>query len=67
MNPWNFLWIGILAAELFTILTSFIASHIFWGRLSQEVIIIGIVDSLVASFIVVFATIFFINKRGFNS
>ena len=62
MNPWHFLWIGAIAAELFTILSSFIASTLLWGRLSLEVVIIGIIDSAVVSVPVVFMTIFFVSR-----
>ena len=62
MNPWHFLWIGAIAAELFTILSSLTASHLLWGRLSREVVIIGIIDSAVVSVPVVFMTIFFVSR-----
>ena len=62
MSPWHFLWIGVIAAELFTILSSFIASHLLWGKLSHEVIVIGIIDATVVSMPVVFITIFFVTR-----
>ena len=60
ISPWHFLWIGIVTAELFTILSSFIASNLLWGKLSREVVIIGIIDAAVVSVPVVFITIFFV-------
>jgi len=62
MSPWHFLWIGAIAAELFTILSSLIASNLLWGRLSREVVIIGIIDATVVSVPVVFMTIFFVSR-----
>ena len=62
MNPWHFLWIGIIASELFTITISFIASKVLWGRLSQETIIIGLIDSLLVSFPIIVIIIHFVAK-----
>lgn len=58
---WQWLLAGILASELLTLCISFFASHLFWGKMPDEVLIMGIIDSLVVSFIVVGILLFFIH------
>jgi hypothetical protein len=36
MSPWHFLWLGIITAGLFTILSSLISSNLLWDKLSLE-------------------------------
>jgi signal transduction histidine kinase len=60
MSPWHFLWMGAIASELLIILSSLIASNLLWGKLSHEVVIIGIIDKAVVSVPVVFITVFFV-------
>lgn len=62
MSPWHFLWIDVIVAELLTILTSLMASNLLWGRLSREVVIIGIIDAAVVSVPLAFFTIFFVSR-----
>jgi hypothetical protein len=56
------LWIGAIVAEVFTILSSLIASNPLWGKLSHEVIVIGLIDATVVSVPVIFIIIFFVSR-----
>ena len=62
LNPWHFLWIAILLAEVSTYLTTVIFCSLWLGYVPQEVVIVGIVDSGVVSFVVIVVVIFFVNR-----
>ncbi len=53
MSMWQWLLICIVFSEILTFCISFFASQILWGKMSDEVLIIGIIDSLFVSFIIV--------------
>jgi signal transduction histidine kinase len=49
INPWHFIWIIILVAEVFTFILNSLQSYIRWGYLSWELIEIGTIDAFVVS------------------
>lgn len=49
INPWHFIWIIILATELFTLILNSLQSYIRWGYVSQELIEIGVIDAFIVS------------------
>lgn len=55
---WQWLLLSIIASELLTFAVSWGASRALWGRLSNEVLIIGIIDSAFVSFVVVGLALF---------
>ncbi len=62
INPWHFLWIGVILSEIFTLAASYTVSHIFWGRVSYEVLVVGFIDALLVSFVVVSLVIAFVTR-----
>jgi predicted signal transduction protein with EAL and GGDEF domain len=62
INPWHFLWIGIVLSEIFTLAASWLISQILWGRLSYEVLVVGAFDALLVSFLVVSLVIAFVTR-----
>jgi len=62
INPWHFLWISILAAEILTAIITTITSHVLWGKVSRDDLLIGAVDSFLVSLVVVLPVIYFINQ-----
>lgn len=62
INPWHFLWMGILASEFLTALLSATVSRFLWGSVSHEVLIIGAIDSFFVPMIVVLLVIYFTNQ-----
>jgi diguanylate cyclase (GGDEF)-like protein len=53
INPWHLLWISVVLSELLTYVFSSIVSHLLWGHVSHEVLIVGIVDALLVDIFVV--------------
>lgn len=62
INPWHFLWITVILAEVFTVAASSIQSYVFWGSVSKEVLLIGAVDSLFVPLLVAPIVIFFVSQ-----
>lgn len=52
MNPWHFLWVTVLLAEIFTAILNTINSYAWWGGISYDLLAIGTIDALVVSLIV---------------
>jgi len=56
-DPWQLLLLGIVASEVLTLFFSVLFSFIFWGKVSTEVLVIGMIDAFVVALIIVFFTI----------
>jgi len=50
---WQWLIVGVIASELLTLVVSYLVSLALWGAMPGEVLIVGIVDSLCVSSVVV--------------
>jgi len=61
-SMWQWLLVCIVTSELLTFFISFFTSHTLWGKMSDEVLIIGIIDSLFVSFIIVGVLLISIHK-----
>lgn len=64
INPWHFVWIGIIASEILTTLLSVVISLLLWGNVSNQILIVGFFDAFIVSFIVVFITIYFVRRTS---
>lgn len=64
INPWHFVWIGVIASEILTTLLSVAISLILWGNVSEQILIVGFFDAFIVSFIVVFITIYFVRRTS---
>lgn len=64
INPWHFVWIGIIVSEILTTLLSVIISLTLWGNVSRQILIVGFFDAFIVSFIVVFITIYFLRRSS---
>ena len=59
LNPWHFLWITVILAEIFTAALNTIQSYLRWGFISYQLLAIGAIDALfvpavVAPIIIIF-------------
>ena len=61
VNPWHFLWIGIIFSELFTFIMSSILSFLWWGYISLDILLIGSIDAFVVALLVIIIVIYFVN------
>ena len=64
INPWHFVWIGMIASEILTTLLSVAVSLTLWGNVSNQVLIVGFLDAFVVSFIVAAITIYFLRRAS---
>jgi diguanylate cyclase (GGDEF)-like protein len=62
INPWHFLWIGVIVSEVLTLAASTIQSYLWWGYVPSEVLIIGAGDALLVPLVVVAITIIFVSR-----
>ena len=58
---WQWLIISVVFSEVLTFFISFFVSRILWGKMPYEVLIIGIIDSLFVSFVIVSVLLFSIH------
>lgn len=62
MPIWQLLLVCVTTSELLTLLLSYSVSRVLWGKMSDQVLIIGIIDSLLVSFVIVGLLLLFIHK-----
>jgi PAS domain S-box-containing protein len=62
MNPWHFVWISVISSEILTMLLSVSVSLTLWGGVSDQVLLVGLIDSFVVSLIVVPIVVYFIKR-----
>ncbi|MDX1775098.1 MAG: response regulator [Desulfobulbales bacterium] len=62
IKPWNFIWMAVLASELFTLLLNVLLAEFLWGEQSLDLIVIGAIDSFIVSLIVGSLIIYFVNR-----
>jgi len=62
INPWHFLWVGIIFSEFFTLIMNMILSLLWWGYISIDLLLIGTIDAFVVAFLVSAIIIYFVNR-----
>ena len=62
LNPWYFGWIAVISSEALTLLLSVIISLIIWGSVSDQVLLVGFIDSFIVALSVVFLIVYFIRR-----
>lgn len=62
MNPWHFLWVGVILSEVFTFLMNSLLSYLWWGHISIDLLQIGAIDAFVVALLVSLIVIYFINR-----
>ncbi len=62
LSIWQFILIGILVSEILTLFFSAVFSFTLWGHVSNEVLVIGIIDAFIVALIVVFFTIIIVKR-----
>lgn len=62
INPWHFLWIGIILSEFFTFVMNTILSLIWWGYISTDLLLIGSIDAFIVALVVSLIIIYFVNR-----
>ena len=64
LNPWHFVWIAIISSEALTLLLSITISRILWGSVSDQVLLIGCIDSFAVSLFVIALTVYFLKSTA---
>jgi diguanylate cyclase (GGDEF)-like protein len=64
INPWHFLWIGVILSEVATLVASVIQSYLWWGYVPVKVLVIGAGDALMVPLVVVGITIIFVSEMS---
>ncbi|HMK50230.1 MAG TPA: hypothetical protein VK435_09270, partial [Thermodesulfovibrionales bacterium] len=64
INPWHFVWIIFLSAEIMTLLLNVLQSLLRWERISAELIFIGIIDAGVNALIISPLAIYFLRHTA---
>ena len=64
LNPWYFGWIAVISSEALTLLLSVIISLIIWGSVSDQVLLVGFIDSFIVALSVVFLIVYFIRRTA---
>jgi signal transduction histidine kinase len=62
ISPWHYIWISVIFSELITAVLSIVQGKLWWGGVSRETLIIGMVDALVVPLIVATIVIYFIKQ-----
>ncbi len=62
INPWHFLWIGIIFSEFFTFIMNSILSILWWNYISIDLLLIGSIDAFIVAFLVSTIIIYFVKK-----
>jgi len=58
MNSWHFVWISVLMAEALTLVVSVIICVLVWGKVSLDILLVGVVDAFVVSLLIVVVIIY---------
>ena len=64
INPWHFVWIAVVSSEALTLLLSVTISLTLWGSVTDRILLIGCIDSFVASMIVAFLIVYFLKRTA---
>ena len=62
ISPWHYIWISVIFSELITAVLSMVQGKLWWGGVSRETLVIGMVDALVVPLIVATIVIYFIKQ-----
>ena len=62
INPWHFLWIGVIFSEVLTFIMTTILSLLWWGYISIDLLLIGAIDAFIVALIVIIIVIYFVNR-----
>lgn len=60
INPWHFLWMSVLASIIFGVILNTIQSYLWWGFLSRDLLLIGIIDGFFVPLLVAPLIIYFV-------
>ncbi len=61
-NPWHFVWFSVIISELFTAFFNVIQSYLWFGKISPQLLIIGMIDSAFVPLIVAPIVIYFVKQ-----
>jgi signal transduction histidine kinase/CheY-like chemotaxis protein len=64
INPWHFIWVSIVFSELLTAGFSALQSYLWWGKLSRELMLGGVVDALLVPLLVAPAVIYIVRNSA---
>jgi PAS domain S-box-containing protein len=62
VNPWHFVWVSIIISELLTAGFSTLVSYLWWGRISRELMLGGVVDALLVPLLIAPTVIYFVRN-----
>jgi len=61
-NPWHFVWVSIIISELLTAGFSTLVSYLWWGKISRELMLGGVVDALLVPLLIAPTVIYFVRN-----
>jgi PAS domain S-box-containing protein len=64
INPWHYIWIILVFAEIMTAFMNTIQSLIWWGRISKELLFIGTIDAFINTLIISPIAIYFVKHTA---
>ncbi|MGO9378523.1 MAG: ATP-binding protein [Dissulfurispiraceae bacterium] len=64
INPWHFVWISVISSEILTMLLSVTISRTLWGSMSDQVFLVGCIDSFIVSLVVVGIIVYFLKHTA---
>jgi|GEM_PF-6010255 len=64
INPWHFLWISVLISIILGLILNTIQSYLWWGFLSVDLLLIGVIDGLFVPLLVAPVVIYFVRRNA---
>jgi PAS domain S-box-containing protein len=64
INPWHFLWISILISIILGLIFNTIQSYLWWGFLSGDLLLIGVIDGFFVPLLVAPVIIYFVRRNA---
>ncbi len=62
VNPWHFVWVSIVISEILTAGFSALVSYLWWGKISRELMLGGVVDALLVPLLIAPAVIYIVRN-----
>ncbi len=62
VNPWHFVWVSVVTSEFLTAGFSALVSYLWWGRISRELMLGGMVDALLVPLLIAPTVIYIVRN-----
>ena len=64
INPWHFVWIILLFAQMIILVMNTLQSLLWWGYISRDLLFIGIIDTFISTIIITPIAIYFVRHTA---